>query len=86
MSRRMIGIVTCFAVSETLGILLSVWFFRLFLSSVPPLALSTLNQQAARVAFTLYGMGGGVLIFLWSLLSPFVLRIFQNPRTKGLAV
>ena len=86
MSRRTIGIVTCLTISEILGILLGVWFFHLSLKSVPPVAMSSFNQQAAHVAFIVYGMGGGVLIFLWSLLSPFVLRIFQNPRTKGLAV
>ena len=79
MSKRMIGLLLLLVASILFGLVLSELFFRLFLRTVPPLAVSQFNQSAAHVAFMFYGLGAGVAAFIWSVLVALVARVFA-PR------
>ena len=80
MSKRTWGLVLLLLGSEILGLLAAEWFYRLFLKTVPPLALSSFNQSAAHLGFLVYGVVTGLAIFAWSLLTAFLWPLF---RTSG---
>ena len=76
MSRRTIGIIVLFLGSEVLGVIAGECFYRLFLKSVPPIGLSSLNMSAARIFFILYGLIAGVAIFTWSFIAALLAPMF----------
>jgi len=65
---RRTGFIVLLAGSEVLGIAVGEWFFRFFLQTVPPLALSSFNSGAAHFGFLGYGALTGLVFFAWSLL------------------
>lgn len=78
MSRRIVGILLLLVGSEIVGILSAERFYRLFLTTVPPAAVSSFSQSAAHAAFLLYGAGLGIVIFAWALLAAGVSRFFGH--------
>jgi hypothetical protein len=78
MSRRHWGFAALLAGSLLLGVMVGQIYFRLFLHTVPPLALSGFNRGAAHLAFLAYGVAAGIVIFAWSLLIAWL-----SPRLGG---
>jgi uncharacterized membrane protein len=83
MPRRLIGVLLLLVLGEALGVLLSIWFFHLFQKTVPPLAISSFNESAARIAFIFYGLGSGFLIFLLTLIAVFLSRFFKDSTSEA---
>ena len=79
MSRKLWGFILLLLGSELIGLLLGEWFYRLFVKTVPPLAMSTFNQGAAHVAFVFYGAIAGLLVFGWSLVTGLLGPLFRSP-------
>jgi hypothetical protein len=82
MSRKLLGAILLLVGSEAIGFLLGRSFYRLFLKTVPPLALSAFNEGAARVAFLLYGAIGGLAIFVFALAAALLSRWFLSPGPR----
>lgn len=83
MSPRVLTYGVLFVVSIIVGLLLGEWFFRLYISALPPVAASTFNTQAARVAHLLYGAGVGVVLFVWTMLGAMadgMVRMASKPK------
>jgi hypothetical protein len=55
--------------SVVIGVLAGHLFFGLFTQTVPPAVLTSFNKGTAYVAFIGYGVGLGIVIFLWTLLA-----------------
>jgi hypothetical protein len=66
MKPRLITLIGLFVLSQVAGIAIGEWFFRLYLTAVPPIALSEFNAYSSRAVHLLYGSGVGVVIFLWT--------------------
>lgn len=79
MKRHLPGIVTLLAASLVAGIAIGEAFFRLFEQTVPPTALSTFNAGTAHAAFLAYGLGAGIVLFLWGLLAVAGSRLLRRP-------
>ena len=77
MSRKT-GLIVLLVGSEILGIAVGEWFFRFFLQTVPPLALSSFNSGAAHLGFIGYGALTGLVFFLWCLLVMFAQGLFRK--------
>ena len=77
MSRKT-GFVVLLIGSEILGVAVGEWFFRFFLQTVPPLALSNFNTGAAHLGFLGYGALTGLVFFIWSLLVMFMQGLFRR--------
>lgn len=69
MSRRFVTIVVLLVLSEAAGVGVGEWFYRLYLTAIPPVGQSQFNAQASHVAHLLYGAGVGVILFVWSLIG-----------------
>jgi uncharacterized membrane protein len=67
MSPRVVVYGLMFVVSMVVGVLLGEWFFHLYVQALPPVAASTFNTQASRIAHLLYGAGVGVVIFIFTM-------------------
>lgn len=80
MSRETLGVILLLVVSLVLGVIAGQVFFGLFLSTVPPVAMSTLNRSAASVVFLLYGAAAGGVIFLWALLAAVTAPLFRSRK------
>lgn len=78
MKRLVPGLVTLLVASVVLGILLGNVFFGLFKQTVPPAVLTTFNAGTAQAAFLLYGLGAGILLFVWALLAVAAWRMFAR--------
>jgi len=63
--------------SEILGVFTGACFYRLFLKSVPPLMLSSINQGASHAMFLVYGGMLGIAIAVWSLAVIPLSRLFK---------
>ena len=83
MSRKTWGLILLLIGSETLGLLLGEWYFRLFIKTVPPLVMSGFNQEAAHVAFMFYGALTGLVLLAWGLVAALVTRLFRTPDPRG---
>ena len=77
MSPKTVIMIVLFVVSLAVGAALGEWFFRLYLKAIPPVALSDFNAQSARIAYLVYGVAVGLLLFAWSLIGMAVGRMFQ---------
>jgi hypothetical protein len=75
---KMTTFIVLLVLSVGLGLGLGEWFFRLYLEVVPPVAVGNFNRQSAHVAFLAYGLGAGVLMFLWALVGMFSTRIMKT--------
>jgi len=72
-----------FVLSEVGGVLIGEWFFHLFKTAVPPVALSQVVAQSSHFFFLLYGGGVGVVLFLWTLLGMTVSKMQQAMKPKS---
>jgi uncharacterized membrane protein len=63
--------------SLAVGVAIGEWFFRLYLSAIPPVALSSFNTKSARMFHWGYGVGVGVVLFVWVLLGMAANRLFH---------
>jgi len=83
MSRKMYGVLILFVLSVVLGVLFGQVFFGLLEKSVPPVAQTDFNRSGAHFACILYGLGIGIVIFVWSLLVMVVAPVFRGTRKVG---
>ena len=83
MSRRSVGILLLLGASVVLGVISGEWFFRLFVHTVPPMAVSAFSQSAAHAGFLTYGIVLGVVMCAWSLLAVVLSRFFRNAEPKS---
>lgn len=79
MSRTYIGLILLALFSLALGVLAGLRFFHLFEITVPPAVLTDFSKDTARWAFVGYGLGGGAIMFVWSLLVLLLARLFRKP-------
>lgn len=79
MKRRNVGLVVLLAGSLTLGVLLGMVNYRLFLSNVPGNYLSTMGRAMAPAQFIGVGLLIGLVMFGWSLLAIVLSRGFRAP-------
>ena len=82
MSRRLWGLILLLAVSEGLGIVAAQWFFGLFDKTVPSAVMTSFGRGAAHGAFIAYGMGLGVVVFLFALAAVGLSRFFRSPADE----
>ena len=69
--------------SLVVGAMIGEMFFKLFVQTVPPMAVSAFNQGAAHAMFVTYGLVVGGLLFVWALLTAFLARRFHaRPRAS----
>ena len=78
MSRRTLGLVLMLIGGEILGLMLGQVYFRLFVRTVPPLAMSSFNQSAAHAAFLFYGAVAGAVIWGWGILCVVLAGLFRS--------
>lgn len=78
MSRRGIGILLLLACGLLLGLTAGEVFFRLFLETIPPLAVSSFGTSAAHFAYLSYGVGWGLVFFGWGLLTALAAPLFRR--------
>jgi hypothetical protein len=86
MSPSVIKYLVLFVLSEVAGVLIGEQFFRLYLRVVPPMALSSFNTDAAHVTHYLYGVGVGVVLFIWTILGAMVdrlVRLATKPKASA---
>jgi hypothetical protein len=69
MSAKVVLFGLLLVVSIGVGIALGEWFYRLYLSAIPPVGQSQFNAQASHVAYILYGVCVGLVMFVWSLIG-----------------
>lgn len=69
MSAKVVTIIVLLVLSVAVGCAFGEWFYRLYLSAIPPVGQSQFNANAAHVAFLMYGVGVGAGMFVWSLLG-----------------
>jgi hypothetical protein len=81
MKSKLVGLLILLVTSVGLGGLLGNVFFALFEKTVPAAVLTSFNKSTAHLAFIAYGLGAGVLIFVWSVVAIQVSRFFRGrPR------
>lgn len=69
MTAKRFLLILLFLVSEGVGIACGEWFFRLYVSSIPPVGQNAFTANASHAAHLLYGAVVGLLLFLWALLG-----------------
>ena len=69
MSSKLVTFIVLLVLSMAAGLALGEWFYRLYLSAIPPVGQSQFNAQASHVAYLMYGAGVGVVLFVWALLG-----------------
>lgn len=77
MSPGFIVMLVLFVVSLAAGVAIGEVFYRLFLSTIPPIALSTFNAQSSRFFHWLYGGGVGLVLFVFTWLGMLAGRMTQ---------
>jgi len=82
MSKRIVGLILLLGVSLALGIAMGEVNFGLLQKTMPPMAVSSFNQGTAHVMFVIYGAGGGVVIFIWTLLAMMLAPLFRPAAKK----
>lgn len=75
MSPRILVVIALFVLSEAAGIAIGEWFYRLFVSAIPPVGQSQFTAQASHVAHIGYGAAVGVALFAWALLGMVIARV-----------
>lgn len=69
MSSKLVTFIVLLVISIAAGLALGEWFYRLYLSAIPPVGQSQFNAQASHVAYLMYGAGVGVVLFVWALIG-----------------
>ena len=85
MSAKGIGVVLVVIGSEALGLGLGEMCYRLFMKTVPPLAMTNLMSGTAHAAYLTYGAIAGVLILIWTVLVQFLSHMFGGSGKKAAA-
>ena len=83
---KAIAILLLLVLSLAVGVAIGEWFFRLYLSAIPPVALSSFNTRSARLFHWGYGAGVGLVLFVWVLLGMAAGRLFHltsRPAAKS---
>jgi hypothetical protein len=80
MSMRTFGFILLLVLSLALGVGFGEVCFRVFLATVPPVAMSRFIQNSAHGAYLVYGAGMGVVIFVWTLLTILVAPLFKKKK------
>ena len=78
MSRSLVGSLLLLGGSLLIGVVTGHLFYLLFMSMMPPVALSSFSQSAAHAAFAIYGVVLGIVIAGYSLVAVFVSRFFRT--------
>ena len=81
MKRHLPALAVLLVLSEVVGLLIGHVFFRLFDKTVPPAMLTSFNKGTAHAAFLIYGLGTGLVLFLWGLLAVVGGRLFPKRKT-----
>jgi hypothetical protein len=84
MSLRTVGVILLLIGSLALGIGFGELSFRLFVSVMPPAAVSGFSNGSAHVMYILYGAGFGLAMFLYALLAVALTPVFRK-RTSASA-
>jgi hypothetical protein len=79
---RLITFIVLLVLSVAAGLGLGEWYYRLYLSAIPPVGQSQFNASAAHVAFLMYGCGVGVVLFVWALLGMAVNGIMSKMSSR----
>jgi hypothetical protein len=79
---RFVPYIALFLGSEAIGIALGELFYHLFRQTVPPLVMSNFNSAAAHAGFYMYGAGGGILIFVWSVVVMLLSRVGRRGASE----
>ena len=83
---KLVTFLVLLVLSIAVGCACGEWFYRLYLSAIPPVGQSQFNANAAHVAFIMYGVGVGVVMFVWSLLGMAVSGILSKlPKREAQA-
>ncbi len=84
MSRRLVGTIALFILSEVIGIAYAEWTNRMFIQMIPPVALTTFNKNAAHITLLTSGAVLGLGIFVLSILSNWISGMFapRAPKAK----
>lgn len=77
---RQLGLLLLLLGSLGIGVVMGEVFHRLFLSTIPPAALSGFSRGSAHVIHIIYGAGAGVVMFLWALLAAGLAPIFSAAK------
>lgn len=78
MRKPIVGFLILFILSEAIGLGMGQVFFRLFGQTVPPAVLTSFNRGTAHAFFLVYGLGAGIVIFVWCLLAIGASRMFRS--------
>lgn len=78
MGAKGFGLILLLIASVLFGVALGEYFFKLFLKTIPPMAVSNFNQGTAHVLYTTSGAVAGVVIAIWSLLAILISRLFKS--------
>ena len=81
MISRQFGLLLLLLGSIGIGIVMGEVFHRLFLSTIPPAALSGFSRGSAHVIHIVYGACAGVVMFLWAILAAAMAPLFGTKRT-----
>ncbi|MFN8549739.1 MAG: hypothetical protein U0527_17665 [Candidatus Eisenbacteria bacterium] len=77
MNRRLIGHVLVLLISIVVGFVAGHLFFGLFLGIVPQAVLTPIMRATMQVSCYSYGVGIGVVMYLWTLLGGGILKVFS---------
>jgi len=69
MSAKFFGFLLLLVLSVAVGCGLGEWFYRLHISAIPPVGQSQFNASASHVAYLMYGLCVGLVLFVWSLIG-----------------
>jgi hypothetical protein len=75
---KLVTLIVLLVLSVAAGLGLGEWYYRLYLSAIPPVGQSQFNASAAHIAFLMYGCGVGVVLFVWALLGMAVSGIMSR--------
>jgi hypothetical protein len=81
MISRQVGLLLLLIGSLGIGVAMGEVFHRLFLSTIPPAALSGFSRGSAHVIHIVYGTGAGLVIFLWAILASALAPMFGTKPT-----
>jgi hypothetical protein len=83
MISRQVGLLLLLIGSLGIGVAMGEVFHRLFLSTIPPAALSGFSRGSAHVIHIVYGACAGLVIFLWAILASALAPMFGNRKATA---
>jgi hypothetical protein len=75
---RVLGVVLLAVASLVLGVILGEFFFRFFQRAIPPAAMGQVSLGWVHTTCLFYGLGVGVVFFVWAFLASSITRLFQR--------